>query len=73
MPLQRVTERIPLLIIFLGPRGSKIFERKKKNFLPYPKFGKFETEEGYTHLCEVPASWTVPKMHSTLAKKKKFL
>lgn len=56
MPLQRVTERIPLLIIFLGPRGSKIFERKKKNFLLYPKFGKFETEEGYTHLCEVPAS-----------------
>lgn len=62
-------ERIPLLIIFLSPRGSTIFERKKIFCLPYPKFGKFETREGYTHFCKVPTSWAVPKSHSALAKR----
>lgn len=57
------------IIIFPKLRRSKIFERKKNLCLPFPKFGKFETGEGCTHLCKVPASGAVPKLIQYLKKR----
>lgn len=64
-----VTQRIPLLIIFPRPSRNKIFERISQIFLPYPKCSEFETGEGCTHWCKVPASWAAPKLIQHLKKR----